>query len=78
MKKKSDKGLLSIGGFRIVRIVLFLRTTTETRFCFRLNKDDFEDELQFEYDDGKVDKEDETLEERDTREPDTELTDKGK
>ena len=76
MKKKSDKGLLSIGGFRIVCIVFFfLRTTTETRFCFRLNEDDFEDELQFEYDDGKVDKEDETLEER---EPDTELTDKGK
>ena len=75
MKQKSDKGLLSIGGFKIVCIVLFLSTTEETRFCFRLNEDDFEDELQFEYDDGKVDKEDETLEER---EPDTELPDKGK
>ena len=55
--------------------MLFWRTTKATKFCFRLNEDDFEDELQFEYDDGKVEIEDDTLEER---EPDTELLDKGK
>ena len=69
------RGLPSIAGFKIVCIMLSLRSTKETRFCFRLNQDDCEDKLQFEYDDGKSDEEDESLEER---EPDPELPDNGK
>ena len=54
--------------------MLLLRTTEQTGFCFHLNPDDFEGQLQFQSDDGKSDNEDESSEER---EPYLDLLDNG-